>query len=266
MKTPVIIAAYNEAGHIGTTLRRLEASEVEPIVMVNGEIGAQETIEAAEKYTNNVYFSEEQGKLPAIQSAFRMLYDRDAATVHEPLILLDADSRPIFPRAWHQAMTDAVRGDEARIASGTYIYTERNPVIFAYRALRSLQIAHQAKANTTLKATYGRNMSVNFAGDQELFDRVLNMEHIWPGEDRYMARVVGGQGLKSFSQLTGVQPAVFTSSRFTTPFGYRLLHGSAGLRDAVVGDYMNRRAAGATHYYTADEPAPIPYDTADAEL
>lgn len=71
MKTPVIIAAYNEAELIGKCLSHLDRDQVEPIVSVNGSTDA--TAEIARGFGVKVLDRPEQGKLPAIQDALKLL-------------------------------------------------------------------------------------------------------------------------------------------------------------------------------------------------
>ncbi len=249
MKTPVIIAAYNEAEHIGSTLRRLDAADVEPIVVVNGDDGAAETLEEASRYTERVYMNTEQGKLPAIQLALRLPHDHDAAMLSQPLLLIDADSKPVFPKRWHKEMTDAVSAEGISVASGTFMYSERNPAIFVFRALRAQQLAKQGRDEHSLIGTFGRNMAINFKGDADLLDATLEMPHIWPGEDRYIASKLGGEQLERFTQIIGIGNAVLTSNRFTIPFGHRLIHGNEEYARRVEDNYASRRASSVTHTF-----------------
>jgi glycosyltransferase involved in cell wall biosynthesis len=98
MKTPVVIAALNEERNIGRTLDTLPRDLTEPIVVVNGS--SDNTAAIARRFTDQVYDLPEQGKMPAIQFAMKRLGNRAL----DPFIVLDADSAPIFPRHWSDAM------------------------------------------------------------------------------------------------------------------------------------------------------------------
>src|SRR6266568_4712325 len=97
VKTPVIIPAYNEERNIARLLSVLPADLVEPIVAVNGS--TDKTAEIAESFDVKVYDIPEQGKVPAIQYVLHHLGDRAL----DPLLVLDADNIPLFPRRWYKS-------------------------------------------------------------------------------------------------------------------------------------------------------------------
>lgn len=248
MKTPVIIPAYNEAETIGSTLKRLDENTVEPFVIVNGEEGATETVEAAQQYTSEVYISDAQGKLPSIQFALRTLLERDADMVNKPILFLDADSTPVFPKRWHDTMTQAVSGDMSRVAAGLLGYKDGTILDTTLRTGRRIQESAKAKANGNFNGVYGANMAMKF-GSEEKLEEILELDHIWPGEDRYMARLLSEENPDRFKQVMDMGSIVLASARFLPSFWYRLRNG-AGAAKAVAGDdYQTRRADSVTHYF-----------------
>ena len=118
MKTKVIIPAYNEAHTIRRTLDSLPADLTEPIVAVNGEDDG--TLAIAEQLGAEVLLSEEQGKIRAIQQALGYI---GSSAALEPILLLDADTQPIFARRWHDGMVDRLQSDDRPTSIG-------GPVIF----------------------------------------------------------------------------------------------------------------------------------------
>src|SRR5438874_618123 len=90
MSVLIIIAARNESRHVGESLDALsqQTYNVEPIVVVNGS--ADKTADIARTAGAFVLESEE-GKMRAIQAGLRYLGRRAL----EPLLILDADTRPL---------------------------------------------------------------------------------------------------------------------------------------------------------------------------
>ena len=83
MKTPVLIAARNEAVTVGRLLERLPADLVEPIVIANGCTDDRAAV--AQSFGAVVLEREEPGKLPALQDGVRHLAERNRA-VDEPIL------------------------------------------------------------------------------------------------------------------------------------------------------------------------------------
>ena len=249
MKTPVIIAAYNEAERIGTTLRALDARHVEPFVIVNGELGSQDTAYEAIRYTPNVVKIAEQGKLPAMQLGFRKLlhYDKDAFS--KPILLTDADSRPLMSRAWGPSLAGAVAGEVPSIAAGTVLLNDGPVLDNGLRSIRRIVQAHRDRNTVSLSSVYGSNMAINFADDTAKIETILEAPHIWPSEDRYIAHVMSAESTDSFTQLTNLGSAMLTSARYTSPLVGKLLLGRKQRHAANVKHYASRRASSATHYF-----------------
>jgi len=219
MKTPVLIAAFNEESRIGVVLESLPRELVDPIVAVNGSSDA--TAEIARSFGATVHEFEEKGKLPALQQSLRRMGDQ---ALH-PILLLDADTRPIFPTAWHNRMVRALRPmDETPVVIGAPVRFERNSQdpksSTASAAIRSLyrQIhgatIHPRTMDTAGGAYYGPNQGFKLAND-ELLEQVLALPHVWPKEDLMIAETItehGGQ----YTQL--MDPLAMTVSPESASF------------------------------------------------
>lgn len=248
MKTPVIIPAFDEADQIGPTLSRLDASTVEPFVVVNGDRGSSETAEVARFYTPNVFILREQGKLPAIQFALRKLYEYDADSYTNPIILTDADTKPLFPKSWGPAMSGAVVGPRACAAAGLVFFHDGPFFDSAARNMFRVYEAAKGYGKYSLKPAYGANLAVNFAGDTRLIDEVLNAPHIWPAEDRYLAHTIAGEQ-RRFRQVVQIGGVVLTSARFLPPLREKIgLQEEERFKSNVL-YYGLRRANSVTHYF-----------------
>lgn len=259
MKAPILIAACNEEAYIGQTLGRFDAHATELHVIVNGSEDA--TAEEARRFTPHVYELEDMGKLPAIQYGLRKLGKR----AMEPLLFLDADSYPVSPRGWERTMTKAVQGNLPAVASGLIGF--RDAEGFGDSAVRSGRRVQQALVSrklADLNSTFGANMALNIA-TEEMLERILSMEHTWPGEDRYLTSLVRANG--KFTQLVNPASLVFTSARWLPSLRHRLEVGQQAAGDLVKQTYADRRAPGVTHYFRegqlyaysedVDEPAEV---------
>jgi glycosyltransferase involved in cell wall biosynthesis len=248
MKTPIIIAAYNEAERIGATLRGLDAATTEPFVIVNGEEGFDETIEEALRYTPNVLGRPEQGKLPAIQAGLQRLLNHDTDAFSKPIIFTDADSRPLLSAQWAPTLSLAVAGELPRSAAGIAFLNEGDLLDCTLRSARRFMQAKRAAKTYSLDAVYGANMALNFAGDTELIDRVMDLPHIWPAEDRYLAHIVAGEEQR-FTQLVSFGSAILTSARYLSPLRRKLFMSESKRAENNHDGYTIRKADGATHYF-----------------
>lgn len=261
MKTPVIIAAYNEAEYIGRTLARLDSATTEPFVVVNGEEGAQETVVAAEQFTDAVHLREEQGKLPAIQYALRTLLARDSGLIQRPIILTDADTYPLFPRAWSSTMAHSLEGETPAIASGLTVHHDGPLPDRLIRSFRKVRRERQIAATGEFTAVSGANMAINI-GNDDVYEQLIGLPHIWPSEDRHMAYTIATSSDESrFVRHTGIKSAVGQSMRFSPSMWSRILNGQQETVSRIEDDYARRRAIGVTHYATTDNQL-VPYDEA----
>ena len=240
MKTPVIIAAYNEAAYIEQSLKHLDAHSVEPIVITNG--CTDSTAELARRYTDNVYELPEMGKIPAIQYGLKTL----GKAALEPVLLLDADAWPLFPSHWAHAMRSAVKGVEPAVASGMTGFWDGTAINCTVRSARRIQRALSSRVKNDFMATYGANMVIQLASPT-MFDEIMAMEHTWPAGDRYLAHKIKENG--TFKQSVNPITWVNMSARYVPTLSERLHEDTEGARQKVAQEHMLRRAPTATHYY-----------------
>jgi len=234
MKTPVIIAAHNESAMIGRALNRLDSNSVEPHVMANG--CEDETADIARSYGAVVYETPEAGKLPAIQTVLSALGNRAL----EPVLYLDADSRPIFANRWHRYMLGGLNTEKPSAASG--------PIILDTFGVTGL--AYGSKYYTdNLRARYegnvrfrGANMATSFQRDTVL-KRVLELPHIWPGEDCAIELTLKSEGGLSH-QVIHPGATVLTSARYIPSVTEVVEVGREEARKRSLKNYAERAAEG----------------------
>lgn len=236
-RIPVIIPAHNEELRIGATLDRLDAATTWPIVISNDSHDG--TVAVAEEFGATVIDLEAPGKMPALQAGVKYLGERAL----DPVIYLDADSYPVFPRSWAAAMTrsyDAHTGPAA--TNGMIAYHEgsvaSDSIRTAYRAYRSVG----ARLSDDHRIAHGANMSTRFA-TQELLAAYIDMPHIWPGEDRAIAKLVLNHG-GVFTPLVDPRSAVSISSRYCMSVQDRLRLGRRRAGVVRQQGYLARAAAG----------------------
>jgi hypothetical protein len=255
---PVLIAAYDEPD-IGTALRQLPADTLDVIVAVNGEPADGPTARAASPYGVQVITFEEPGKILAIQETLRGFH-RFGHDPLDPVLFLDADSYPMWPRAWARVLTRLLtRDDGPAAAAGLVRYHGRGWVGNLARTSKKLADAVISRQRRT-NVAFGANMALRLR-HQSVLDGVLALPHIWRGEDRAMIDVVrqaGGRYVQCLSPLS----LVAQSSRYSTTLKDRLLLGqeeSQRRRDAA---YNSRAAPGAVYYYDSARArlVPIPKD------
>lgn len=248
MKTPVLIAAYNEADRIGQTLHALDQATTEPFVIVNGVEGAEDTMRVAEEYTSHVYRRPEQGKLPALQYGLRQLFQYDADADKNPILFTDADTQPVIPEIWAPTLGEAVVGKQACAAAGIVFFHEGSRVDSTLRNTRRVLEALATVRGYTLKPAYGANLAINFAGDQDRIEQVLDAPHVWPAEDRYLAYLMAGDE-RRFSQTKWLGAAVMTSARYLRPLREKIGMHKRERLDENISHYGARQADTVTHYF-----------------
>lgn len=188
-RTPVIIPAHNEEEYIACTLSALPQSLVEPLVVVNGS--SDRTAEIARGFGAAVIDLPEQGKLPAIQTAMRQL----GVMALEPVLILDADTRPLAPKLWARGMVRQLQdsSDEQQpvAVGGPVWYTKGETINNTLRSLRRFVRAIETRAgnNADTLAQCGPNMGIHLK-NSELLEAVLSLPHYWPSEDRALAAEV----------------------------------------------------------------------------
>jgi glycosyltransferase involved in cell wall biosynthesis len=206
--TPVVIPAYKAQDDIEQTLRSLLADTFEPIVAINGPVDG--TYAIAERYGATVITIEQQGKLPAIQGALHHMGEKALSS----LLILDADSRPIFPKLWRRGMINKMTNDYPYvpgIVGGPVIFTEDTFFENSIRTARRMKRAVQTRADRiegSKGAQYGPNMAINIV-QEELLEEILALDNYWPGEDRALAETVQNFG-GTFKQPISPNLLVFT--------------------------------------------------------
>ena len=144
--------------------------------------------------------------------------------------------------------------EAARYTSNVFLNPEQGKlpaVQLALRNARRLLFVHQHKSDYV--GVIGSNISVNFAGNDDIIDEVLAMPHIWPGEDKYLIQKVSENSLERYTQLTSFGSAVVASARYLPPLTDRFTGSRAERKEKSAQDYKDRRAIGATHYYGEDD-------------
>jgi glycosyltransferase involved in cell wall biosynthesis len=204
MKTPVIIAAHNEADYLARTLEHLPRS-IEPVVVSNAS--TDNTADIARSYGAQVIELDVQGKLPALQRAVSQL---PAAAALEPILFTDADSRPAFPRVWPHVMTAALAPDLPSAATGPLGYIDGK---LEDCLSNTYHIGRTAVGRWVRKHSFmtGNNMAVRF-GSQQVLNEFLAMPHIWEGDDAAVAIMLSKNGGVA-RQLIDPRSLVLTSTR-----------------------------------------------------
>jgi hypothetical protein len=216
MKTVVIIPAFNEERYIKATLDRLPANLVNPTVAINGS--TDRTVDIARSFGCKILEQESQGKLPAIQ---KVLKDMGKKAL-QPILILDADSKPIFPTKWHDGMLellcDSDDDETPRVLGGPAVYTERGLALGFIKTMDRIVRGFKTRSPQSLDPTnpksmaqasqYGPNMGIYLRNGVTL-DAVLSLPHYWPGEDQAIAAsIISCGGI--FSQP--INPSMFVLS------------------------------------------------------
>lgn len=217
MKTSVLIPAFNEERNIAKTLNSLPADLVSPLVVVNGS--SDRTAEIARSYGVEVLETERRGKMPAIQLALKEM----GARALEPLLLIDADTRPLFPRLWANGMTAALHPENstpAEISAPVWFTSNEldpksTPLSAVARSLYRQIHGGIARVHPTAEpAYYGPNQGLKIANEEAL-EAVLAVGHIWPKEDVATADAIRESG-GTFTQL--IDPRFMATSPESAAF------------------------------------------------
>lgn len=234
MKMPVIIAAHNEQETVGRTLNRIDADRFEPVVIANG--CTDETARVAKEFGVQVIERYEQGKLPAIQDGLRAL----GARALGPVFYTDADSYPLSNRYWERIMTAAIDVSRAQFISGPIVHVDgNNRFDDGVRSVkRQIDIRRAKREGST--HCFGANVVSHFE-NEAMLEQILELPHIWPGEDRAMEELVASSGGQKI-QITDLRASVMTSSRYLPSVAHVLKVGKDSARREVL-DYYNDRAA-----------------------
>jgi hypothetical protein len=188
MTIPVLIPARNEAAHIATTLGSLP-EEAEPFVIPNGCV--DDTAVIAEDFGVTVLNGSPEGKLPALQFAIKHLGERAI----EPFVSLDAETRPVLPNKWLTTMLarrSKLDPERPAIVTGPHFFEGLNPISLALKNALHCYDLLSLHRNPEW-AMGGTNMLFDLQ-DETTVQRVLELPHIWPLEDKALRDVVVRQG------------------------------------------------------------------------
>lgn len=247
MRTPVIIPAHQEAEILGSTLSALSGREFDPYVAVNGS--GDNSAEVADSCGAKVFVFEDQGKLPAIQGVIKSLGDRAL----EPLIILDADTRPLMPKLWLRSMVKLLTNkvpDAPAVIGGPIIFNDagmRDKIAYSARGIL-LGIREPFKnrdGSRILRA--GPNMGLKIHS-KEVLEQIIGLDHYWPGEDRAIVKTVKDAGGRHLQPL---YPSLFTITRM--PRGYPSVSKRRRLTKSqsaqyIQDEYIQRAADGSVPY------------------
>jgi len=240
MKTPVLIAAYNEEALIGQTLRCIPADLLEPIVAVNGS--SDQTANIARSFGATVLESSEPGKLPAIQRALYQLGERAL----EPVLYLDADAFPAFPRKWPEASLRKSLIGQPWVGTGLVGYHGGRVIDDISNSLLLTAVKTKAALKGRPQAS-GANMAT-YIKDFRLLKRILDMPHIWLGEDAALAKMITMEGGR-FDQTLNPYSLVLASSRFVPPISELVRLGRKEVSRRKRAEYIGRAAPGSRPYH-----------------
>ncbi|HET7630222.1 MAG TPA: glycosyltransferase family A protein [Candidatus Saccharimonadales bacterium] len=229
MKTPVIIAARNEEKYIGRALDSLDSERVEPLVIANG--CEDDTAKIAEGFGARVIELQEPGKLPAIQRGLRQL----GAQALAPVLFMDADSHPLFPRLWPASMTRHLSADKPAVVSGLVSFFDGRGLDNLARTARRYQKSVEHRFHGDNDSLFGHNMAVRI-GSQAVLEAVLDMDNIWPGEDRAMSDEITGS-IGGYNQTLDPRSYMLTSARYHQPLRQRLKLGAQRSEQMALDHY-----------------------------
>lgn len=238
--TPVLIAARDEASHISDTLTALPKN-CSPTVIVNG--CSDVTADIVRQFGDvALIVQEEAGKLPAIQAGLRSLGKR--AT--EPLIFLDADTRPLLGGSWVNTLRSSIKDtDTPAFIVGPIIFDFPDPVSKVVKSAMHGVNQWRSRSNPDSQAFTGRNTIVNFNG--EVLEEVLALPHIWPGEDIAIKDIVVEHG-GHIDKLPNPGAVAMTSAeRYPTIF-QRAAMSKQEVAEQVNGSYLAEAAPGSIPY------------------
>lgn len=244
MKTPVLIPARNEAEHIGRTLKGLP-TDVEPIVIPNGCTDETETI--VEQIGATIIRSSSEGKLPSIQAGLQYL----GKGALEPLIILDADTVPLFPRQWltHMLKAASSAGEEQpTVVSGAVIYVGINPILAAWRNAGHWRNLIRTRSEQDQGVT-GGNMLLSLQ-DPEALDHILALPNYWPRDDTAIRDAILSEKGRSVKSLHPATTALTAGDRFPS-LCERLRIGHDQTWKGILQTYLDEAPPGSLPY--ADE-------------
>jgi glycosyltransferase involved in cell wall biosynthesis len=244
MKTPIIIPAYNEERTIAKTLESLPSDLTEPFVAVNGS--TDDTASIAEELGATVFHFEEQGKIPAVQGTLKELGDRAL----DPLIILDADTRPLMPERWHNNMLRLLGGARPATVGGPVVFNESG---LANSTIRSIfALAHNYKIKSRVEGTdaigqAGPNMGLHIH-DPAILEGLFELPHLWPAGDQAIVHVIKSNGGNYFQPLSPGLLAITRMHESWLPISEQIKVGSEEADRRSKAHYVERAAPGAQQW------------------
>ncbi len=249
MKTQVLIPAKNEGQRLSVLLERLPRHQVEPIVAVNGS--EDDTAEVARRYTDRVFEFEASGKLPAIQSTLKQLGERAL----EPMMLIDADTVPLLPEAWHRIGLRALTSNNHPVMMSAPVIFRQNkagrmaPLVrSAFRYVQTASTRSEVRHTGVGGAQYGPNMGMRLFSKLAL-DTVVELPNIWPEMDVAHTQVVmESHPLATFEQLIHPFASALTPEPAAMQPISEWIKNSASAHEATRRAYRESGPEGTTTY------------------
>ncbi|HSX05344.1 MAG TPA: hypothetical protein VLF69_02660 [Candidatus Saccharimonadales bacterium] len=243
-KIPALIAARN-APRVGETVSAL-ADTAWPIVIPNG--CTDDTAEIAERAGATIVDCDVEGKTPALQAGIQFLGE---AALHEPFMMVDADTVPVFRSRFVDAMGAArsrLDPDKPALLVGPLRYIRgasftsdlARTVILARRQFRSQFDPNAGRFG-------GNSMLLDINGNEALLDAILGLGNLWPCEDEAIKDAVvshGGNTLK----VMDVRALATTDCRSAVGFFERLKIGAAAASAAWERSYADDAPEGSVPY------------------
>lgn len=224
----------------------MPADRTEPIVVANGSTDC--TVEVAELFGVKVIDLPDQGKLPAIQEALRQLGHQAL----DPLLILDADTRPLMPKSWHDGMVrNLTRGNQKQpvAVGGPVWFTEGNMLDCFFRSVRRATKAMETCSGRDVNkiSQCGPNMGL-YLKRHEVLEAILSLPHYWPSEDRaMMTAILSHEG----RLMQPVNPALLTVTPLSEAFTSLAEHRKVGpveSRRRTFEAYVQRGAPGSAPF------------------
>jgi glycosyltransferase involved in cell wall biosynthesis len=248
-RVPALIPAFEEQDYIGATLAAIDTRSVEPIVIVNGQ-NQGKTIDIVRNFADagvTLLESAVQGQLPALQYGMSWLGERAL----DPVLLLDADSRPLRPKHWARAMTKDMPRDKPSVVAGPFAFEGGKSSDMVLRNIREYLLALKAQA-THQPRVYGRNMALHLYDDDTLA-AFMDLPHVWLHNDQMMANNVvshDGDAIQAF----GLNSTVITSARYKRTLLQILVRGKEWSNAQIIQSYRDRKAPSAIFSLTELQP------------
>lgn len=241
-KTPVIIPAFQAESTLESVLGALPRGDCDPIIAFNGPTSPH-ALDIASSFGVQHFIGETRGKLPAIQETLRRLGDKAI----QPCMVLDADTRPVFPKAWLRTMLAALHPETKTPVSisGLVVFDigTRMPITSLARTSSRLLKAYMNKAY----GCYGPNVALHIQ-NKDVLSSILDLPHYWFGEDRAMADKIIEHGGSHQNVLHPLTLARTPLSLSHSSIWWRLIHGPDLARKQLVHSYEQRGPAGSTTY------------------